>query len=185
MDYTSSPAMFESDETNWWGTAAIGGSPIPRNVFEKHWQVVDSANIEHRPLTLYAEKKSGGSASLGINVSWLAVSGWRYGQDAIFSINRTSEPLYGQASIFNDSIYALNLSDLRQNSVLHLSAANKIGGGDPTGRANFLTIGGNGAFSNVVGIGALYTNSNNGGDLDMIFTTQTGSAQVERARFVS
>lgn len=176
------PSIYESTETNWWGTAAFSGtSGQPRNVYEYHIpQVIDSAGYEHRPLTGYFEKRANGQGTYGFNVTSLGLNGWRYGQDAYFAMNRNSEPYFAQANFFNDSLYTLNLSNLQQNSVAHFASANKTAS-DPTGKSNFITIGGNGVFANVVGIGALYTNSNLGGDLDMIFTTQTGSAQVRRA----
>lgn len=182
QNWQQAPALYNSIETNWWGGPAFSGTGA-RNVYEFHYpQVIDSALFEHRPLTGYYEKRANGEGSLGINVTLLDVKGWRYGQDATFSMNRNSEAYKGQMNIFNDSLYTLNLSDIRQNTVAYFGSANKGGVLNPTGKGNFITIGGNGAFNNVVGMGALYKDSNNGGDLDMLFTTQTGSVQVERMR---
>jgi len=182
QNWQQQPAMYTSQETNWWGPPVLGGSG-QKNVYEFHVpQVIDSGGYEHRPLTGYFEKAANGYGTYGFNVTTLTINDWRGGQNSVFSVNRNSETSFGQSNFYNDSLYTLNLSDLRQNSVAHFSAANRPSTGNPTGRANFITIGGNGAFQNVVGIGALYTDSNNGGNLDQLFTTQTGSTQFERMR---
>jgi hypothetical protein len=183
QDHRFAPSMFESDETNYWQTATLGPNPSAgRNVYEKHWQVIDSGGYQHRPLSGFFEKRNNGYGYLDINVSLLGISGWKLEQDAILSLNRGGlSNFIGQANFYKDSLRLLNLSDISKNSVLHLGSAYR-GIVDPNGRSNFLTIGGDGRGSNVVGFGALYTNTNNFGDLDAIFTTQTGSTQFERMR---
>lgn len=182
QNWQQAPAIYNSIETNWWGGPTFSGTGA-RNVYEYHYpQVIDSAGIEHRPSTGYFEKRFGGQGGWQHNVTIFDLKGWYLNEAATFTMNRNSEAVKGQMNVFNDSLYSLNLSDIRQNTVAYFGAANKSGSLDPTGKSNFITVGGNGAFNNVVGFGALYVNNNQGGDLDALITTQTGSSQVERVR---
>ena len=175
------PSLFDSYETNWWLTSVMDNTT--RNVFERHWIVIDSAAYQHRPLTGVFEKRANGWGALQTNVTRFQVNDWYYGQDGTFNVNRLSETQHASANIFNDSLYAIDLSNISASAAAYFASANDDDGGSVSGKGTSLVLAGKGSFLAQASIIGEYTTTNPNSNFDLILATQGNNStgvQVKR-----
>lgn len=178
----SAPSFFDQWETNWWGTGVLGEAAL-RNIYERHWIVIDSGNVQHRPLTGYFEKKAGGRGELAAYVTRFRIGDWNFDQNARLSVNKNSEIELATANFYNDSLYTVDTAAIGNIAAAFFASSNKDGGGSVLGRGTGIVIGGKGSFTGYSAILGEYTTTNANGNMDLIFTTQdNNSTGVQRKR---
>lgn len=179
---SGAPSFFDQWETNWWGTGVLGEAAL-RNIYERHWVVIDSADVQHRPLTGYFEKKAGGRGELAAYVTRFMINDWNFDQNARLSVNKNSETELATANFYNDSLYTIDTAAIGTMAAAFFAASGKDNGGSVLGKGSGIVIGGKGSFTAYSSILAEYNSTNPNANMDLIFTTQgNNSTGVQRKR---
>lgn len=149
--------------------------------FETHLTFIDSAGVQIRPFNIF-RTKNGKYSDLGFNSNYYYFNGHSGNQDGIFCFNRNSENIPGIMNVFNDSLRAINLSNIKQNTVAHFGSAGRYDASSTIGKGTAITLGGNGSFDAKVGIIAEYSTTNFASNLDLIFATpdNAGTALLKK-----